>query len=314
MTTRYKTINARVFLINRINKEATEPDNNDILSIIKTALDKKSNAGLRKMTLNKQDNDEDLLASFDWGSSDSYLFGLMMRLVPENNSGKLSQELLQQAKISLQDISVNYSSKDSLCVDHYYFIINNNFLITNLNGRRNIDVFKTYINWLTTDTRGNELISFYPKTVLPKDLKISEIKRIEIGDQSQISVDLSSDSIGKKITTISKSVLEGLFGNNSIKSINDIDLADLVSAKLILSIKKKPSNIPENDFHKILGSIISPISNDDDIVMFGDKNKKLSGSDIKMIQSLDIEETSRGNINEEQLKQKFEELLYSLDK
>ena len=103
-------------------------------------------------------------------------------------------------------------------------------------------------------------------------------------------------------------------GDNAIDSTEDIDISDLISAKLILSVKKKPSKISEKDFHKIMGSIIAPISNDEDITIYGDKNKKLSGSDIKMTKTFDIEETINGNLNEEQLKQKFEELIYSLDK
>lgn len=315
MATQYKKINARVFSINKINNKATEPTNDNILPIAKKALEKKPAAGDRRMTLNKQDSDEDLLASFEWGADNSYLFGLMMRLVPENNTGTLSQNLFKNKKISLQDICVNGNSKDSICTWHYYFMMNNNFMITNLSGQRSPDVFKTYFNWLTTDFRGSQLISFEPKIVTPKDVKISDLKKIEIGDQAQISVNLNDGySIGTKIKDVSKTVLLTLMGDNAIDSIEDIDISDLISAKLILSVRKKPSKISEKDFHKIMGSIIAPISNDEDITIYGDKNKKLSGSDIKMTKTFDIEETINGNLNEEQLKQKFEELIYSLDK
>lgn len=40
MAKQYKKINARVFSINKINNKATEPTNDDIMSIAKTALEK----------------------------------------------------------------------------------------------------------------------------------------------------------------------------------------------------------------------------------------------------------------------------------
>lgn len=194
------------------------------------------------------------------------------------------------------------------------FILNNNYLITNLTCLKNIDCFQTYINWLTEKERGEQLISFVPQTTLPKDVPISSLRKLEFGDNTKIVTDLNNqkETFSTHIKKLSNRLLKALLKDSDYSSLEDIDLEELISAKLIISVKRKSKDIDEDDFQKIMGTILKPLTNDSGITLIGKNGEKLSGSDIKKVECFTIDKTSRGHINEAQLRQKFEECLFKL--
>lgn len=309
-----KLVKARFFEIDKANTNLSY-NFVEVLELLKRALNEKPKISDRQLILNKSNNDDesDILAHYEWNANKSYLFGLIMRIAPESSTGSLSPEVLKKEQCSIDEL-VTKDSINSICIDHYYFILNNNYLITNLTGLKNIDCFQTYINWLTEKERGEQLISFVPQTTLPKDVPISSLRKLEFGDNTKIITDLNNqkETFSTHIKELSSNLLKKLLKDSNYSSLEDIDLEELISAKLIISVKRKSKDINEDDFQKIMGTILKPLTNDSGITLIGKNGEKLSGSDIKKVECFTIDKTSRGHIDEAQLKQKFEECLFKL--
>lgn len=307
----FKTLKIRVFDLDSVNKNLTESEF-DLLKVIESALSQKTKSQERRMILNQQDPDEDVLANFDWGPNKSYLFGTMMRIAPTDTTGTFSNDFFEKEKFNIKDLhAVANSQNTSICKLYYYFIMDNKHLLTTLPGNKSISGFQTYINWLTDSFRGTNLISFLPTIVIPQNIKIDELKQIEIGENSKIVTSLNQ-GFGYKVKELSSNLMRELFSCDN-KILDEIDLEQLVSARLVLKINKKPKEITEESFKKILGTLIKPITNDSGINLLGKNNTKLAGSEIKLVKDIEIETTAAGNYNEEQLKQNMESILYSLD-
>nr|DAL47188.1 MAG TPA_asm: hypothetical protein [Caudoviricetes sp.] len=309
-----KRVKARFFVVDKANTNLSY-NSAEVLDLLKRALDEKPKISDRQLILNKSNNDDesDILAHYEWNANNTYLFGLIMRIAPESSTGSFSPDVLNKEQCSIDEL-ITKDSINSICTDHYYFILNNNYLITNLTGLKNIDCFQTYINWLTEKVRGDQLIAFVPKTTLPKDVPISSLRKLEFGDNTKIMTDLNNqkEKVSTHIKKLSSRLLKALLKDSDYSSLEDIDLEELISAKLIISVKRKSKDIDEDDFQKIMGTILKPLTNDSGITLIGKNGEKLSGSDIKKVECFTIDKTSRGHIDEAQLKQKFEECLFKL--
>ena len=309
-----KRVKARFFVVDKANTNLSY-NSAEVLDLLKRALDEKPKISDRQLILNKSNNDDesDILAHYEWNANNTYLFGLIMRIAPESSTGSFSPDVLNKEQCSIDEL-ITKDSINSICIDHYYFILSNEFLITNLTGLKNIDCFQTYINWLTEKVRGDQLIAFVPKTTLPKDVPISSLGKLEFGDNTKIMTDLNNqkEKVSTHIKKLSSRLLKALLKDSDYSSLEDIDLEELISAKLIISVKRKSKDIDEDDFQKIMGTILKPLTNDSGITLIGKNGEKLSGSDIKKVECFTIDKTSRGHIDEAQLKQKFEECLFKL--
>lgn len=78
-----KNIKLRAFKI--ANTNLTQSDSG-ILNMLRRVLTDNSTALTRKMKLNEQDPDEDLLSNYSW-QQNSYLFGMMLRIIPAETGG-----------------------------------------------------------------------------------------------------------------------------------------------------------------------------------------------------------------------------------
>lgn len=270
-----KLVKARFFEIDKANTNLSY-NFVEVLELLKRALNEKPKISDRQLILNKSNNDgeSDILAHYEWNANKSYLFGLIMRIAPESSTGSLSPEVLKKEQCSIDEL-VTKDSINSICIDHYYFILNNNYLITNLTCLKNIDCFQTYINWLTEKERGEQLISFVPQTTLPKDVPISSLRKLEFGDNTKIVTDLNNqkETFSTHIKKLSNRLLKALLKDSDYSSLEDIDLEELISAKLIISVKRKSKDIDEDDFQKIMGTILKPLTNDSGITLIGKMEK-----------------------------------------
>ena len=95
---RPKNFVLRVFKI--ANPYITE-STSGILGLLGRTLTTGSLASQRKMQLNPDEPDNDLLASYSWGPSNSYLFGMMMRIMPADNGGIIEDTTLQRNQVTM---------------------------------------------------------------------------------------------------------------------------------------------------------------------------------------------------------------------
>lgn len=306
MPSHSKEIKLRAF---KIEDETLTRPGSGLLNLLQTVLTEESTAQSRRMKLNEQDSDEDLLSYFVWRQSD-YVFGMMLRIIPAENGGLIDNDLFNQPKIKLTDLETGPSNQRQY-KDHYYFCLNNRFLITNLSGIYSIDRFQTYLNWLLRDLRSN-IIEIDPVTKVPQGVRVSDINCIEFGNGAVVraAVNNSVNAVTTKLQEVSQSLLSYLM--NDTDSLSEISEEELVSAKLLLKIKKKPREMAEVDYNRIMGAVTRQITNDSGITIKTKQGVNFSGEAVKLVRDVDVELTDAGRIVEEQLKQRMEIFLHDL--
>lgn len=205
-------IKLRAFRIQNAN--LTQP-NSGILQLLQSVLTTNSLAQQRRMLLNEEDVEEDLLSYFVWQQNNSYLFGMMLRIIPAENGGVIDSHLFAQPKITIADINAG-NPDQSQYKDHYYFAINNDYVVTNLSGAYSIDRLQTYINWLLNQVRGTRLFEFSPIMKVPEGIKLSEIKGIEFTGGNSIEtvttgVTGNENTVTAKLKELTLDLLDKLF-------------------------------------------------------------------------------------------------------
>lgn len=308
MSTKNAKIKLRAFRIE--NAALTEP-HSGILSLLQQVLSIDSMAQQRRMKLNEDDLDEDLLSNFEWAQSNQFLFGMMLRIIPAINGGVISSDLFNQQKITIAEVSTG-NSNQSQYKDHYYFAINNNFVVTNLSGTYSIDRLQTYINWVLKDIRGERLFELTPVTKIPEGVKLSEIKGIEFTGGSNATT-FSAGTAEKsetKLHELTQSLLDSIFSDTD--TIADIKRSQIITAKLLLTVKKKPQEMAKDEYQKIMGAVTKNITNDSGISLIAKNGNKYTGDAIKVVKDITVEKTTNNRLVEEELKQKMELFLNEL--
>lgn len=296
----------------KIENSSVSRSSSEIVSMLHKVLIDTSTADERKMKLNNQDFDEDLLAYYQWTAGDTVLFGMMMRIIPSEQGGIIPEKIFQNHTITIDDLS-NNETNSSQYKTHFYFALNSEYLVTDLPGSYTIERLQTYLNWLLRDVRGERIIDITPLMVVPPDIQVKDIKSIEFsGNSREIEVGNQNfqKSIGANLNSLKTDVLQKIFGDTDTWS--NIQNEQLVSAKLVLQIKAKPKNMIENDYQNVMGAIAKNISGDDGFAIRTRTGSIYKGEQIKKIKEIDVETTSKKRVVEEQLKQQMEKFLQEL--
>lgn len=310
MANHSRRIKLRAFKIE--NPNLTEA-NSGILPLLKSILTDTSIASQRRMKLNEDDEDEDLLSNFTWHQDNIYLFGMMLRVIPAENGGVISEELFNQHTITIADVTTGNPAQ-SQYKNHYYFALNNNYLVTNLAGNINIDRVQTYINWLLNSVRGGRYFQLTELTKLPDGVPLSQISQIEfVGGGSIVNATPTSrnpEAFSTKMIELTNDVLSYIVSDAD--SLDQIRSSQLVEAKLFLKMKGKPKELAQEDFQRVMGAIATNITNDSGIILKTKDGNKYTGETVKVKKEVEVERTTGNRIVEEQLKQKMEVFLTEL--
>lgn len=114
-----KKLTLRAFKIE--NPSLTEP-HSGILGLLQQVLTPESIVAQRRMPLNAEDPDRDLLANFTWSTNNSYMFGMMLRIIPADNGGVISEELFNQPTITMAQVNAGHPDQ-SQYKGHFYFAL-----------------------------------------------------------------------------------------------------------------------------------------------------------------------------------------------
>ena len=305
-----KNVKLRAFKIE--NSTISEP-HSSILSCLEQILTSTSKAGDRRLQLNEQDEDCDLLSNFEWRHNNGNLFGMMMRIIPAENGGLIASDLFEHNTIAITDVDSGGSGQTQY-KDHFYFALNNEYLVTNLAGNVNITRLQTYLNWLLVDVRGERIFQFTELTKLPEGVPLSKIERIEfVGGGNVVSAPTTSQEPGT-VTALLHNLSDAVLSQivNDTASLEEIRNSQVIEAKLFLKVKKKPKEMAMEDYRRVMGAIATNISNDDGIVLKTKDGNKYTGEAIKVKKEVEVERTTGNRIVEEQLKQEMELFLTEL--
>lgn len=235
------------------------------------------------------------------------MFGLMLRIIPADNGGVISEELFSQPTITMAQVNAGHPDQ-SQYKDHFYFALNNNYLVTSLAGNINIDRLQTYINWLLEGVRGERLFQFTELTKLPDGVQLSQIKDIQfVGGGNVVAATPTENeptTFSARLGGLTDDLLGQLIGDAS--SLAEIRSNQLIEARLFLKLKSKPREMAQEAFQRVMGAIATNITNDSGLVVRTKDGNKFTGAAVKVKKPVSVECVEANRIVEEQLKQEME--------
>ena len=279
---KYKNIILRAFSL--VNTDLKHNETN-LLSLLCSKL-KDSVMNDRRMLINPNDpqREEDLIANFDLRMKRNVcvmVVGTMLRIASVDDIPNITDDILNKEKVDIETLESIKSDSKVIYKSHYYFAVNNEYLVVSLPSNRTINAYQTYLNEYLKDVREDILYEFTPLLTKTQKVKFDDVKSIKIGSKdypigsnSNKETD-TSPLLVKKIKNVARGVLKELMEEN--KDLKQILDEEIVSAELVLKISKKKNKAKETE--KALSSFLKPISDTDGIELIT-KNGKVTAADI----------------------------------
>lgn len=170
---------------------------------------------------------------------------------------------------------------------------------------------ETYLNWLLKSHK----YSIVPVVIPTPNLTLADVNTITFKPYaaSKKNPHEGQSDVKSKWVALADSVLakipELLFGES--ESLPDIEWKSVISAELILKIKDQ-SKIKNEEFQKIFGSLLKPVSEADQIVLKNRKGESIKGSEILKTKPVEIEMTENKFLVEPNLHQEMARFLDEL--
>lgn len=299
-----KSIRLRAF---RIGNNDLTKTKSDLFEILRKKLIG-SKAESRRMQLNLEDikREEDLISDFN--ESKNFISGVVLRITHSEDVPNIPDDFLQYEKITLNELERIESGTSIIYKEHYYFLVNDEYLITNLQSNLPIKRFQVYINWFLEEERDGKIFEITPIIIPQSETKLSEIKKIIVKDSS-VNTTKDQQSAGNKKFILPLRILKDLVSD--VKSLDEIIENNIISAELFIKFTK-PRKMSEDEYQKLMGAYMKPISETDDVSFATKKNGIIKGSEILKTKVVDIELTETKKINEPHLFLEMEKFLSEL--
>lgn len=309
-----KTLKLRAFSL--VNMDINHNESN-LLALLSNKL-KDSVMNDRRMPINPDDpqHEEDLIANFDLrmkGNDCIMIAGTMLRIASVEDIPNITDDILNKQKVDIETLESIKSDSKVIYKSHYYFAVNNNYLVTTLPVNRTITAYQTYINEYLKDVREDRLYEFSPLLTKSEKVKFSDVKSIKIGSKDYNIGDASrkdsnSPLFVKRITNVAKDILKNIMEES--KDLKQILDEEIVSAELVLKFSKRKNKAKETA--KALSAFLKPISETDGIELTTKEGGKISASDVLKTKLVSIELTESKHLSEAQLFQEMEKFLSEL--
>ena len=269
------------------------------LKELQEALKSKPTIRDRKRQIN--DIDSEVLSAFIWGPSNRYLFGTLVRIRRDDLRNPLSDQILDRNTFDIRELSDRHEGETYK--DHFYFLTDGKFLVTNLPGTSSKGRITVYLNWLVDDTRDDQLYDLQPAVRPPKALPFKELKAIELGNGGTTFSIQQKRSIFALNSSILQDLLPSLPGIGDAQKIID---HGLIGAKLVLNFKGKPRDMDPETYQNLVGGIAALGNEELGITIVDKKGHKYSGCDVRITTEVGVPFISH-QVDEEALKQKMED-------
>ena len=295
-------------VINKYLKKSSS----DLMKLLKQRLNN-SVVKDRMMVLNAEDEfkESDLIANFDV-KKDSYIFGSIMRVTQKEGVPQLPDSFLNESRIDIEELKSLTETTSLIYKSHYYFMLNDDYVITTLPVSTTIKCMETYINSILDELRGDSLFGFNTMMKKQGQVKLGEIKDIRIKNStvpvSAMKQKSTEQTYVQKMVDISFSTVKHFMSEKT--NISEEDLQQIVSAELLIKFAR-PKGMKKEVYNEKLGAIMNPISDTDDIIFYT-KSGPVTGSEIMWIEPIKVEMTENKRISEKDLKLQMEEFLLKL--
>lgn len=293
-----KKIKLRAF---EIENKSIGKSSSGLLKNLQDKLTSSSTANERRMILNvEEDKPEEDLISYH-ASSNQVQFCTMLRIKPGKDVQHINETLFNKTSFTIAELHNTDVNATAIYKEHYYFGIFGDFLVTTLPGNITITRLQTYLNWYL-----DRLYEITPVISPSVSKDLSSIKSITVMDPVNETAirELEAKADGKQravynLPGIALDKVRGMLVD--AKSLTDLELANLISAKLVIEFNK-PKKSDSEALKKAYAAMLKPISDLDHVQIKTRDNKQLKkGSEILRTKVVDIDQTDKGNINENTL-------------
>jgi len=295
----------------KVSNNHIDQPHSGLLDVFKKIL-KESKANDRRMALNQDDirTEEDLLA--DYNIAKLHASGVMLRMASKGDSPIITGSFLQNEKISVTELNKAEDDDSFSYINHYYFVLDNKFIVSNLQSNFKIKRFQVYLNYLLSEGRGSSLFEFTPIVTSELKTKLSDLKKIIVRDDSVSTDDGSQDTStinNRRLSIKSLNILKELM--NDVDSLEQIAKNNIISAELFIKFTK-PRKMPDSEYQRVMGAYMKAIDEADDVVFETKKYGRIKGSEVLLTKEVEIEMTESGMIVEQELFQEMELFLNHL--
>ena len=296
------------------NNLVSEP-NNKILSILSQKLSN-TTAQERRIPLNSEEKDkeEDLISYYELRNGLAVM-GIVLRIAPSNEAHTIPDNLFDKNKIGMTELENIENEAEYIQKDHYYFYLNDKYVITTLRSNITIARFQAYLNSLLKEERQSKLYELSPIVVLPPTTSLNELKSITLTDtsihsQSKTNIPIGTGTIKTSIKKSALEVIKSLLVDTT--NFEEIKNSQILTAEILIKFIK-PKGMTKEEFSKFMAATLKPVSESDNVILKTKNKGTLTGRDIQKSKSVEIELTDSGNLNEQDLWQNMEKFINELD-
>lgn len=320
-STKPKLVTLRAFEIK--NNSLSKASSDAKVTLVKKLIEIKQ-AKDRCMLLNPDDKNQerDVISYFKESLQSGSIFCTMLRITSDKDVQHITDTLFEKEVFSLDDIETSRIDASAICKSHYYFSMNDNFLVTNLPLNKTIIRLQTYLSWFLN----NDLLEFTPLISAKDQTRLSDLKAIIVKDPEPISAPTStaltvspgnSTSVtsteSQKSIKLSQKVFDILKRSMSdTAQLDELALSQMISAELLIKFKK-PRKMSEEEYKRALGAYLKPVSDLDNVSFKRKDNKtEVKGKDLLLTKAVSVETTQTGKLVEQQLLQEMSKFLVEL--
>lgn len=316
----------------KVRMRAFRVENNDLSkssspakSLLLSKLDGSESVKERCMILSQEDSkkEQDLISFHQTSEKSKSVFCTMIRVSPSNDVEQIPNELFDKKFFTMDEFKDSGIESSVVCKGHFYFCINDNYLITNLPLTKTISSLQTYICWLTS----NELIEFTPMIDKKNQTQLKDLDFIKVKDPGQPTKEKETDeesdhstaqppviseekSKAFKLPSMLMDIIKKTLSDTS--SFSDLINNKIVSAELLIKFKK-PRKMTDEEYAKILGATLKPVSDLDNITFKRkDGKSEVKGKDLLKTKTVDIEVTETGKLVEQMVFQEMSKYLIEI--
>ncbi|MFV0481862.1 MAG: hypothetical protein ACK5LP_07750 [Campylobacteraceae bacterium] len=261
---------------------------------------------LMRLSYEDDNKEEDLMSYFDISTKEKNIFGTMIRILKGNEVEHIPEILFNKEMFDIDSLDHEKLDTNAIYKDHYFFLLSNNFLVTNLSGNITIKRLQTYLNFIL-----NASYEITPVIIKNLEIRLSEIKQVKFQDPVG---DKARSDIQNKQLNLKGWVLENILDILSIKD-GDLDLSkleDIVSARLSISFKK-PRKMSEDEYSKSIGAMLKPVSDTENISFTDRSGNTIKADEMLKVKPVKIDVTTSGKLSEQDIKQEMSKFLGEIE-
>jgi hypothetical protein len=282
-------------------------EESDIYDVLLRRLNRDESANDRRMKLNSVSSEEDVVS--DFSINQNSIFCVMMRISPTEEVATIPDSFFKGKTVQLGSSQSN-SEPTVTVLNTVYFLVGKKYIVSSLPPSQ-IKRLQVYLSYLLSFEGKERNYTFAPTIVVPDGIKLNEMKEFIIGEQCHVPTSISGGgSTDFRVINVAVEFLKGLA--NITPDIDELLKNKILNARLLISFTK-PRKMSDEDYKKVLGSYIKPISDIEDVKIKLKNKKTLKGKDVLRTKSVTIERLDQIRLNERNLEYEMKEFLREIE-